>query len=423
MKRYYLFHHWENSLQWFNRLTVLAFSVISIFFALANPTQISATTCRDAILTYTSDIPNPISCGSLTKEVYTFQIQSETYSLVDDQNYSLRIRCTNQPTFEIISRAAASGSEKVSFSIPKDVVDALSPSSVCSVNVRGPNLGTPEARGCDLSPSVKVGSVTYTAQVYISQQRTVSGSPQTCYGFPSGCIEAGIPAAIEILNINKCGQPLKNTRVEIEISGTGSNNTTLRTTDPNGDIGSTFHTFSGAGSYQLLIQRYHIIPGLGANIFKSQLTIRAPGACGDECLTTKPVFSSTSGPDPYKICDQIDSSQAHLIDAYNNCIECVGGSETGTDGIWTAIGCIKRDPTEIVQNLLRVGLGMGGGVALLMILAAGFLFSISQGDPKRTGEAKELITAAITGLLFIIFSVVILQFIGYTVLQIPGFGG
>ena len=99
------------------------------------------------------------------------------------------------------------------------------------------------------------------------------------------------------------------------------------------------------------------------------------------------------------------------------------GGDTGTEGIWTAIGCIKRDPTEIVQNLLRVGLGMGGGVALLMILAAGFLFSISQGDPKRTGQAKELVTAAVSGLLFIIFSVVILQFIGYTVLQIPGFGG
>ena len=72
---------------------------------------------------------------------------------------------------------------------------------------------------------------------------------------------------------------------------------------------------------------------------------------------------------------------------------------------------------------MRLGLTMGGGVALLMILGSGFILSTSAGDPKRTGEAKEMLVAAITGLIFVIFSVAILQFIGFSVLQIPGFGG
>ena len=91
-------------------------------------------------------------------------------------------------------------------------------------------------------------------------------------------------------------------------------------------------------------------------------------------------------------------------------------------GIYTAIGCIGADSESIVTRLVRIGLGIAGGVALLMILAGAFMFSTSQGDPKKAGEARELITSAVLGLIFIIFSVTLLQFIGVSVLRIPGFG-
>lgn len=91
-------------------------------------------------------------------------------------------------------------------------------------------------------------------------------------------------------------------------------------------------------------------------------------------------------------------------------------------GIYTAVGCIGADSESIVTSLVRIGLGIAGGIALLMILAGAFLFTTSQGDPKQASQAKELITSAIMGLLFVIFSVTILQFIGVTILQIPGFG-
>lgn len=102
--------------------------------------------------------------------------------------------------------------------------------------------------------------------------------------------------------------------------------------------------------------------------------------------------------------------------------KCVACQARGSGAIWTAVGCIPANATAIVQNVVKVGLGIAGGVALLMILAAGFMFSTSQGDPKRTGEARELITSAVIGLLFIIFSITILQFIGVTVFRLPGFG-
>lgn len=93
------------------------------------------------------------------------------------------------------------------------------------------------------------------------------------------------------------------------------------------------------------------------------------------------------------------------------------------NGIWTAIGCIQTDAKSIVTQVVQIGLGLAGGIALLMIIAAGFLLSTSQNDPKKVTDAKELVTSAIIGLLFIVFSVTILQFIGVTILRIPGFGG
>lgn len=91
-------------------------------------------------------------------------------------------------------------------------------------------------------------------------------------------------------------------------------------------------------------------------------------------------------------------------------------------GLYTSLGCIGADSESIVTSLVRIGLGLAGGVGLLMILAGAFMFTTSQGEPKRASEAKELITSAVLGLIFIIFSVTLLQFIGVSILRIPGFG-
>jgi|GEM_PF-2059608 len=122
----------------------------------------------------------------------------------------------------------------------------------------------------------------------------------------------------------------------------------------------------------------------------------------------------------YSLCDQIPAS---VISSSGESSQDLCSNCERTGGVWTAIGCIKSDATSIVQKIILIGLSIGGGVALLMILAAAFLFSTSQGDPKRVSDARELITSAIIGLLFIIFSITLLQFIGVNILRLPGFGG
>ncbi len=130
--------------------------------------------------------------------------------------------------------------------------------------------------------------------------------------------------------------------------------------------------------------------------------------CTDEQREEEPAEDK-----PFEICNQVPEAEAK-----GKCLECFGKG-----GVWTAIGCIDTSSTEgIVGKLMTVGISIAGGIALLMILAAAFLFATSEGEPKRTSEAKEILTSAIIGLIFIIFSVTILQFIGVNILRIPGFG-
>lgn len=91
----------------------------------------------------------------------------------------------------------------------------------------------------------------------------------------------------------------------------------------------------------------------------------------------------------------------------------------GKKGISTALGCLPfEDPDKLAVLFLRIGLGIGGGIAFLMIIFAGFIISTSSGDPKRLNSGKELLGAAIGGLILLIFSVFILRLLGVNILGI-----
>lgn len=121
--------------------------------------------------------------------------------------------------------------------------------------------------------------------------------------------------------------------------------------------------------------------------------------------------------DDYSICASNLGVSIEANSPYQNCRSCYEA-----EGIWTAAGCIHQNPRDMVSKVVSIGIGVLGGIFLLRVLAAGFTLTISQGDVKKTTEAKEMITEAIIGALFILFSVTILQFIGAGVLNIPGFG-
>ena len=97
------------------------------------------------------------------------------------------------------------------------------------------------------------------------------------------------------------------------------------------------------------------------------------------------------------------------------------GSDPANQGIDTAIGCIHTSPVGFMKDFLRFVIGISGGLAFLMMLLGSFEMITSAGNPDSLKNGKDRFTSAIIGLLFIIFSVLLLQIIGVGVLNIPGF--
>lgn len=98
-----------------------------------------------------------------------------------------------------------------------------------------------------------------------------------------------------------------------------------------------------------------------------------------------------------------------------------GGCET--DEVNTAIGCIPiSDTSALIGFILGWAIGIGGGIAFLLILFAGFQIMTSSGNPDRLKAGQELMTSAIAGLILLIFSVFILKVIGVDILNLPEFG-
>lgn len=86
----------------------------------------------------------------------------------------------------------------------------------------------------------------------------------------------------------------------------------------------------------------------------------------------------------------------------------------------TALGAMDvSSPTKFVGFIFSFILGSLGGIALIMLLYSGFILMTSGGDKEKIQGARDTIISVITGLLFIIFSVAILRFIGVDVLGLP----
>jgi hypothetical protein len=70
--------------------------------------------------------------------------------------------------------------------------------------------------------------------------------------------------------------------------------------------------------------------------------------------------------------------------------------------------------------ILRWALGLSGGITFLLIVVSAFLIMSSGGNTEKVKAGRELLTAAVAGLVLVIFSVFILDLLGIRVLRIPG---
>lgn len=92
----------------------------------------------------------------------------------------------------------------------------------------------------------------------------------------------------------------------------------------------------------------------------------------------------------------------------------------GKEGVNTAFGCIATQPTGFTRDFLTISIGIGGGIALLLLLYAATLISLSRGNPQKIQSGQQIIAAVIQGLILITLSVVMLNFLGINILNLPG---
>ncbi|HUW21171.1 MAG TPA: pilin [Candidatus Bathyarchaeia archaeon] len=86
----------------------------------------------------------------------------------------------------------------------------------------------------------------------------------------------------------------------------------------------------------------------------------------------------------------------------------------------TAFGCLPTDAKRFASWIVSRLMIIGGGVAFLLMLYGAFQIITSSGHPEGIQAGKELFTAAISGLLLIIFAIYILRLVGVQILGIPG---
>lgn len=84
----------------------------------------------------------------------------------------------------------------------------------------------------------------------------------------------------------------------------------------------------------------------------------------------------------------------------------------------TALGNIPTSPEAFAGKILSIAVGLAGGIAFILMVIGAIRVLTSTGNPQNVNAGRDMIVAALAGLIFIIFSVLILKFIGVNI-----FGG
>lgn len=85
---------------------------------------------------------------------------------------------------------------------------------------------------------------------------------------------------------------------------------------------------------------------------------------------------------------------------------------TGTDpNSTTTINIPTTDADSLLASGLNIAYFIAGLVSVIVIIVAGFMYTVSGGDAARVTKAKNLLTYSIIGLLIVMSAFVITNFV------------
>jgi hypothetical protein len=84
----------------------------------------------------------------------------------------------------------------------------------------------------------------------------------------------------------------------------------------------------------------------------------------------------------------------------------------GGGGLFVTGTANLRELGVIIARIINFLLGIVGAIAIIMIVVGGFRYIVAGGDMKATQSAKGTITFAVVGLVIVLLSVAVVNFIG-----------
>lgn len=114
---------------------------------------------------------------------------------------------------------------------------------------------------------------------------------------------------------------------------------------------------------------------------------------------------------------KIDAADIEIVSTCQDKLGMPAGSNPCSGGTCdTAFGSISTNAKEFTTRILRFATGIAGGIALILMVIGSIRVLASSGDQQKLNGGREMIIAAVAGLLFLIFSILILRFIGFNIL-------
>lgn len=97
---------------------------------------------------------------------------------------------------------------------------------------------------------------------------------------------------------------------------------------------------------------------------------------------------------------------------------------------YTGFGCISTNSDDftkpgaagqVVAPFLNIIFSVTGAIAFIYLIYGTFLILTSRGDYEQLNHGKRTVWGSVTGLIFVLTSVLLINFIGRGILRIPGF--